>query len=178
MLRHGSRKLALTLAYAVVSTSLLAQEAPKPGPEFEVLGYYVGTWEFVGEAKEGPTGPGGPVTLTETCDLFGEGFAIVCRSEGTTPMGPSKAIGIMSYDTAKKAYTYYAADGNMPAFSATGRREGKTWHWLSEMPMGSETMRVRVTSTETSATSYTFKLESSSDGMSWTTMMEGTYTKT
>ena len=61
--------------------------------------------------------------------------------------------------------------------SATGKREGKTWHWTSEMKMGSETMKTRVTITETSPTSHSFKMEMSSDGSNWTTAMDGVSTK-
>ena len=65
----------------------------------------------------------------------------------------------------------------MPAFSAMGKREGKTWHWMSAMKMGPETMKTRVTITETSPTSYMFKLEMSTDGTNWMTAIEGKSTK-
>ena len=56
----------------------------------------------------------------------------MCESEGTNPTGPVKSFEIISYDTEKKAYTYYAVESNMPAFSAMGKHEGKSWHWMSE----------------------------------------------
>ena len=89
-------KFALALGCAAVATAALAQEMPKPGPEHERLGYFEGKWQFEGEAKEGPMGPGGEVTYTETCELFEGGFALVCESEGTSPTGPTKTFSIMS----------------------------------------------------------------------------------
>ncbi len=170
-------RFALALGCAALATATLAQEMPKPGPEHKSLGYFAGKWSFDGEAKEGAMGPGGKIAFIETCELNEGGFALVCNAEGTNPMGPTKSFSIMSYDTGQKAYTYHAVESNMPAFSATGKREGKTWHWMSEMKMGPETIKTRVTITETSPTTYTFKLEMSSDGTNWTTAMEGTSTK-
>ncbi len=170
-------KFALALGCAAVATAALAQEMPKPGPEHESLGYFQGKWQFEGEVKEGPMGPGGKTAFTETCELFEGGFALVCEAEGTNPMGSVKSFAIMSYDTEKKAYTYHAVESNMPAFSAMGKREGKTWHWTSEMKMGPETMKTRVTITETSPASYMFKLEMSTDGTNWMTAIEGKSTK-
>ena len=169
---------ALALGCTAVATAALAQEMPKPGPEHEKLGYFAGKWEFEGESKEGPMGPGGAIAFIETCELFEGGFALVCESEGTSPMGPTKTFSIMSYDTEKEAYTYHAVQNDMPAFSAIGKLEAKTWHWKTETKMGSETMYNRVTITETSPTSYTFKVEMSTDKNNWMTAVEGTSTKT
>ncbi len=171
-------RFALALGCVAVAAVALAQEMPKPGPEHESLGYFAGTWEFKGETKESPMGPGGEITFTESCELFEGGFALVCESEGTNPMGSTKSISIMSYDTEKMAYTIHLVESNMPVISAMGQREGKTWNWTSETKMGPETMKIRVTITETSPTSYTFKLEmSTDDGTNWMTSVEGTSTK-
>ena len=169
---------ALALGCTAVATAALAQEMPKPGPEHEKLGYFAGKWEFEGESKEGPMGPGGAIAFTETCELFEGDFALVCESKGTSPMGPTKTFSIMTYDTEKEAYLYHAVQNDMPAFSAMGKREDTTWHWKTESKMGSETMYTRVTITETSPTSYTFKVEMSTDKNNWMTGVEGTSTKT
>lgn len=180
MLKGRIRRLTLALGCTAVATAALAQEMPKPGPEHEKLGYFAGKWEFEGESKEGPMGPGGAIAYTETCELFEGDFAVVCESEGTSPMGPTKTFSIMTYDTEKEAYLYHAVQNGMPAFSAMGKRENKTktWHWKTETKMGSETMVTRVTITETSPTSYTFKVEMSTDKTNWMTAVEGKSTKT
>jgi len=43
--------------------------------------------------------------------------------------------------------------------------------------MGETTVRTRVTITETSPTSYSFEMETSTDGTTWTPVMEGKSTK-
>src|SRR5262245_33294027 len=64
-----------------------APPAPKPGTEQKRIGYFAGHWNFQGEAKPSPMGPGGKISATETCDWFAGGFQLVCRSKGTGPMG-------------------------------------------------------------------------------------------
>ena len=46
-----------------------AQEraAPRPGPEHQRLGYFVGNWSTEGEMKPSDMGPGGKMTSTEKC---------------------------------------------------------------------------------------------------------------
>ena len=176
--RFWARTLTLILCagFALVAT---AQEPmmPKPGPEHEALGFFAGKWTFEGEAKESPMGPAGKITFTETCEWFEGGFALVCRSEGTNPMGPTSSFAISSYDAGQKAYTYYGVEANMPPFMATGQREGKVWRYSTESEMGDMTVTTRVIITETSSTTYTFELEISTDGSTWTPVIEGTSTK-
>jgi hypothetical protein len=178
-----SRKFAAaSLVFTAVSIALLAagQEpaAPKPGPEHQAMAVFVGNWKFDGTTSASEMGPAGKVTFTESCELYEGGFAVVCRSEGTSPSGPTKSLSIMSYDPAKKAYTYYAVEKGFPPFMATGQREGKAWNWDTETKMGEKTMKTKVTVTETSATSYTLDMKASMDGgATWTPIMSGKSTK-
>ena len=74
-----------------------APQAPKPGPEQARLGYFVGKWTAEGEVKPGPMGPGGKMTSSDNCEWFEGHFSVICHSDGTTPAGPSKSIGILGY---------------------------------------------------------------------------------
>jgi hypothetical protein len=150
---------------------------PKAGPEYQRLAYFVGTWNFSGEAKAGPMGPAGPVTFKEVCELMDGGWALVCRSDGKAPTGPTRAVSIMSYDAAKNAYTYTAAESNMPAFTAIGQLAGAAWNWNTEMSMGGQTVKTRVTVTETGPSTYTFTMELAMGSGPFTTMVSGKATK-
>ena len=177
------RKLITVLTLAVCAGSALAaapQEPmmPKPGPEHEALGFFAGTWRFEGEAKESPMGPAGKVTFTETCEWFQGGFALICRAEGMNPMGPSSSIAVSSYDAEQKAYSYYGVEANMPPFMAMGQRDGKVWTYTTKSNMGDVTMTMRVVITEASPTTYRFEMDASTDGSTWTRIIEGTSTKT
>jgi len=153
------------------------QELPQPGPEHQRLGYFAGQWRFEGEMKEGPMGPGGQVTMSDRCEWFDGGFALVCHTEGQTPMGPAKGMGIMTYSPAKRAYTYYGIDSMGFSDYATGQVEGDTWTYSSESEMEGKPIRTRVTIQEASPTAYRFKFELSVDGGPWVTTVEGTETK-
>ena len=175
------KKLTTLMILFASTAAVTAQEPemPKPGPEHKAISAFAGKWSFEGKADDGPMGPGGPVTFTETCEMFEGGFALVCRSEGKDPMGPTKAISIMSYDPEKKAYTYYAVQSGYPAFTATGKNVGKAWNWETVSKMGDQTMNTAVTITLTSPTSQTFDLKMSTDGgKTWMPGMSGKSTKT
>jgi len=156
-----------------------APKMPAPGPEHQRLGYFVGKWTSEGEMKPGPMGPGGKLTSSDTCEWFEGRFAVICRSEGTTPMGASKSVGILGYSTEEKVYTYYGVDNtNMTMASVPrGTVQGATWTYADESMMGGNKVKSRVTIKEISPTSYTFTMELQGPDGKWTPMMESRNTK-
>jgi Protein of unknown function (DUF1579) len=154
-----------------------APESPKPGPEHKALSYFAGQWTSEGEMKAGPYGPGGKITSQDACEWFSGGFQLVCRSQGDGPMGPMTSMGIITYSPQEKSYTYYGIDSMGTSELAKGARTGKTWAFTSTSNVGGQTFKSRYTMVETSPTSYTFKWDTSPDGGKWSTMMEGTATK-
>jgi len=177
-----TRLLNLAVCLVLSSGLALAQapgEKPKPGPEHKKLGYFVGKWIADADMKPSPFMPGGKVTNRDTCEWFDGGFAVICRSEGKGPMGPTKALGILGYSMEEKAYTYYGLD-NSPMNMATvprGTVEGDTWVYNDESKMGGKMVKSRYTIKVTSPTSYTFKWELVGEDGAWQTMMEGKTTK-
>jgi hypothetical protein len=175
--------LAVAVSLVLSSGLALAQSAgekPKPGPEHKKLGYFVGTWTMDGETKPNPFMPGGKLASRDTCEWFEGGFAVLCRSEGKGPMGPTKGLGVLGYSMEEKAYTYYGID-NSPMAMATvprGTTQGGTWVYNDEARMGGTTVKSRYTIKETSPTSYTFKWETLGEDGAWQTVMEGKATKT
>lgn len=176
------RTVALVITITMVClTGVAAQpsQAAKPGPEHQKLGYFVGTWTSTGEMKPSPMGPGGKMNMTETCELFQGGFAVVCRTEGTSPMGPMKGLGIMGYNAEEKVYTYYGVD-NSPMNMASvpkGTIQGDTWTYNDESIMGGKKVKGRYVLKIASPTSYSFKWEMEQGPGKWTALMEGTATK-
>ena len=173
-----------TLGVVLVSFAIVGVPAeepagpPQPTAQHEEMAMWVGTWAGSGEMKPGPFGPGGPMTWTEKCDWFeGSHFHVVCRSEGSGPMGPSKGLGIMGYDPEKQVYTHYGIDTNGWVGHSAGTREGKTWTYRSEETMGGQTYHSRMTMTLESPTRLSFTWAMSEDGENWTPLMEGTTEK-
>lgn len=159
-----------------------AQEpaAPRPGPEHQRLGYFVGNWSTEGEMKPSEMGPGGKMTSTETCEWFEGKFSVVCHGQGQSPWGPGKSIGIMSYSPEAKAYTYYGVDntGMTMASVPRGTVKGDTWTYDDESMMGGKKVKTRVTIKELSPTAYTFKMETQGADGKWAPLMESKATKT
>jgi hypothetical protein len=176
------RHFAVEICLVLGSGLALAQaptEAPKPGPEHEKLGYFVGKWAGEGEVKPNPMMPSGKFTTSETCEWFEGGFSVVCRSEGKGPMGSTKGLGIMGYSTEESAYTYYGVDSGPMAMASVprGTVQGDTWTYNDEAKMGGKMVKSRFIIKETSPTSYTFKWEMLGEGGAWQTIMEGKATK-
>jgi Protein of unknown function (DUF1579) len=176
------RLSSLLAAFTVVSAAglqLAAAQAPKPGPEHARLAYFVGKWTSEGEIKPGPMGPGGKTKSRDTCEWFEGRFSVICRAEGTTPMGPTKNIGILGYSTEEKVYTYYGVDNtNMTMASVPrGTVRGDTWTYTDESVMGGQKVKSRVTLKEVSPTEYTFRMEFQGPDGKWAPVMESRNTK-
>ena len=155
-------------------------KAPKPGPEHQRLGYFVGTWTTEGEMHDSEMGPGGKFTGTDKCAWFEGGFAVVCNSEGKSPMGPSKSIGILGYSAEEKVYTYSGVDNSGMTMTTVprGKLQGDTWTYNDESMMGGKKVKSRVVIKELSPTAYTFKMEMQTPDGKWAPLMESKSTKT
>lgn len=167
------------LAAAVTLSLLLAPaaraEAPKPGPEHERLGYFVGKWKSEGTVSENPFMPTGKFTSSDSCEWFEGKFAVVCRSQGKGPSGPTRGLGIMSYSAAEKVYLYYGVENNPMAMTTVprGTVEGDTWTYVDESKMGDQTVKSRYVIKQVDKKSYTFKYEMQGPDGQWKTVVEG-----
>jgi len=172
------RVMGTSLAVVAFGGLVVAQpQAPKPGPEHNALGYFVGAWKSEGEMKPGPLGPGGKTTGTDSCEWFKGSFQVVCRGEGTGPMGPMTSLGVLAYSAGDKAYTYYGIDSMGTTELAHGQKKDNTWTYTATTTIEGKQFQSRYTIVETSPTTYTFKWETSSDKKTWSVLMEGKSTK-
>jgi Protein of unknown function (DUF1579) len=155
------------------------QQPAKPGPEHQRLAYFVGKWKAEGEVKPGPMGPGGKITSNDSCEWYQGHYSVLCRSHGTTPMGPSTSLGILGYNTEEKVYTYYAVDnsGMNMATVPKGTVQGDTWTYTDESLMGGQKVKSRVIIKELSPKSYSFRMDLQGADGKWATVMESKNTK-
>jgi hypothetical protein len=177
-----SRSLTVAAVASIVTLQVAAGQAQppaKPGPAQARLAYFVGKWKAEGEVKPGPMGPGGKITTTDDCQWFEGKFSVICRSEGTTPNGPTRSIGILGYSTEEKVYTYYGVDNSGMTMSSVpkGTIQGDTWTYTDESTMGGQKVKSRVTIKEVSPKSYTFRMEFQGPDGKWVPAMESTNTK-
>jgi hypothetical protein len=152
---------------------------PKPGPEHERLGFFVGKWTGEGEVKASPMGPGGKVTSSDDCMWFEGHFAVVCHSTGMSPSGPMKSVGVIGYSAEEKVYTYYGVDNSGMVMTTVprGNVQGDTWTFDDESMMGGNKVKSRVTIKEVSPTSQSFTMELQGPDGKWMPMMEMKSTK-
>ena len=165
--------------HGTLSAQTPAPAAAKPGPEHQRLAYFLGKWTTEGEMKPSPMGPGGKMISTDSCEWFDGQFALICRSVGKSPAGPSRSIGIMSYSSEEKVYTYYGIDNTAMTMSTVpkGKVSGDTWTYDDEAMMGGQKVKSRVTIKELSPTAYTFKMEIMGADGKWAPMIEAKSTK-
>ena len=176
-----------SLAAAAAAAALLAAPAlvaqappapPKPAPEVQKLAYFAGRWNETADMKTSPMGPGGKMTTASSCEWFPGGFYVVCRGDGTGPMGPTHGLGILGYSTESKRYTYYGIDNSgMGGGPAYGNVAGDTWTWEDESQMGGQTVKGRYTIKQVSADSYTWTWEMSMGGGPFAVVATGTDTR-
>jgi hypothetical protein len=175
------KRFALTGSLAMMlSAGLVAQapEMPKPGPEHQQLGAFVGNWTFEGEIKPGPMGPGGKMTGTDRIQWMPGNFFVERRYEGKSPMGTMQGLEILGYDTAKKVYTFNSFDSMGSKASGTLTVKGSTWTASGTGTMGGITFHDRCNlAFGTPATTLTIKCEMSADGKTWAPSFEGKATK-
>jgi uncharacterized protein DUF1579 len=179
-MRTAHRWFAAAAVALLASPTLHGQApaAPKPGPEHQKLAYFAGRWNEVGDMKPGPMGPGGKMTATSSCEWFSGGFFLVCRGDGTGPMGENHGLGILGYSTERKRYTYYSIDNSgMNGDIAYGQFTNDTWNWEGESLMGGKTVKGHYVIKVTSPDSYTWKWEMSVAGGPMALVAEGTETR-
>jgi hypothetical protein len=155
-------------------------KAPRPGPEHRRLGFFAGKWKAEGVMNENPFMPAGKVTSRDTCEWFPGRFAVVCRSKGKGPMGPTQGLGIMSYNAEEKRYLYYGVDNSPMAMTTVprGTVEGDVWTYDDESKMGGQTVKSRYVIKKLDGKSYSFKWETLGPDGQWKTISEGKSTRT
>lgn len=181
-MRNRIEWLTVCAAASLLASPLFAAEehaAPKPGPEHQRLSYFVGNWTTEGEMKPSEMGAGGKISSTDKCDWFAGRFAVVCHSDGKSPMGPTKSLGILGYSAEEKAYTYSGVDNSGMTMTTVphGTVQGDTWTYNDESMMGGAKVKSRVTIKELSPSAYTFKMDMQGADGKWATVMESKSTK-
>jgi len=173
----------ITAAFLLSAPSLAlavppADQTPKPVPEVQKLGYYVGTWEGHGETKAGPFGEAGKLSSKMICDWFAGGFQIVGQGEETGPSGKRGFLNIKSYDEAAKAYTEYSISSfGESEYTKGGSLVGDKLTYLLDQDAGGKPARLRYTEARLSPVLMTYQAEISVDGQPWTVLAQGKIAK-
>jgi hypothetical protein len=173
------RTIPFLFGILLLATAAFAQmEMPKPGPEIKKLAYFTGHWTSDGDVKPGPMGPGGKFHSEDHVEWLDGGYFTVIHGKFTGGgMGSGTSVAYLGYDAQEKVYTYDEFNSMGEATHSKGVVDGDTWVWTNDMKMGPQTMKARFTEKILSPTSYSYKFETSPDGNTWTTFMDGKETK-
>ena len=180
MKRATAAILFTTCVLASVTLAQAPQQPPKPGPEHKWMDDGVGRWIGEGEVKASPFGPAGKFTYTEDVEWAPGGFFLVMHWEWKGPEGEARGLTVMGYNSEKKMYfsrTFDFTSGHTS--SGEGPVEGDTLTLNSpEFKRDGKLMKTRYVSKRLSPTFHSFKIEYSTEGGPWSTIMEGKATKT
>ena len=153
-------------------------QAPKPGPEWQKLAYYIGSWRAEGVMLATKSFPGGKFDNVTSNESIEDGFFYLTRHQEHNPTGTHSMVGITGYDPVKKVYFryFFAEDGGVS--QETGSLEGGTWTWNGEFQTSKgETIKTRSVDTSVSPTSFKFIWQIQRAGGDWVTLQQGTATK-
>jgi hypothetical protein len=166
------KRVTVVLVFSVLlfAAAVKAQTpAPKPGPEHQALGAWIGKWQLEYDNKL--SGDKGQITMN--CDWDGDGFFVVCRDKTVQRY----RISIFGYSPEDKAYTHdrYMSTGGR-SFSKVWVR-GNTWTFVFDNDRADGKLRRRQMTAQISQNSFTFKYERSNEGEAWVITEEGKGTK-
>ena len=170
----------MVIATTVTSLAAQAPAAPKPGPEVQALGAFVGNWTFSGELKPGVMGPGGKMTGTDRIAWMPGGFFVERKFKGSIAgMGDLEGTEIYGYDAAKKTYTYAGFDSMGGSSTGTMTMKGSVWTVSGSSNTAGGSMRERCTLTFGAGnTTLDVKCSASTDdGKTYSPTFEGKATK-
>jgi hypothetical protein len=162
----------LLLAPALASAQ--GSETPKPSPEVQKLGYYIGSWKGQGETKAGPFGKAGKLSSETKCEWFEGGHQVVCRGHEMGPTGKRGFLNILSYDESAKSFTEYSVSSFGEAeYDTGGSIAGNKVTYLVD----GKSAKFRYTETRLSPDLYTYRAEASVGGKPWAAIAEGKITR-
>jgi hypothetical protein len=152
-------------------------EMPKPGAAHEKLARFVGKWTIAETMHPSPWDPkGGTADGRTEYRLACDGFFLVCdydqlRGGEVTFSGH----GVYGWDAEKKKHTMHWFDsmGMDPGAPALGDFEGDTLVFQHATRMG----HARYTYRFESRDRFTFRIESSRDGVEWLTFLDSVYSR-
>jgi hypothetical protein len=155
-----------------------AREAPKPGPEHQKLGIWVGDWQYEGQAQDSPIGPGGKFSGKGTCRWILDGFFTEWRAEEKGNLGDLVGIELAWYDAAAKNYPYQGYLSNGDVYSDVQTVSGNVWNDMRTLIHNGRQYKCKQVFTfAADGMSYTWRSEISTDGKTWAPWAEGKGTK-
>ncbi len=142
---------------------------PKPTPEVERLGAFIGEWKLQEDGADSPN--------RTICQWSPNHQCLLCDQIHPGPGGTSvKELNIFTYDRTTRGYVM---QGMRPRRTAPFTIDGQTWTYPSQHVEDGKTIHTRVLNTWPTPSQMHYTVQSSTDaGAHWTTNAEGTMVRT
>ncbi len=133
------------------------------------LGVLAGKWK-----TEGAFADGRKTSSDLECRWSAQQNYLVCEQVVKFPEGEHRQLTAYSYSNAEHVYRYttIADPGALPT-SGTVEINGTVWTYHSSFERNGKTTQIRTTNDFSVPSTETFKVETSQDGATWTTAMQG-----
>jgi hypothetical protein len=155
------RNIATVTIFLVALNTALASQAPDVSVMVqERLARMAGSWRI----EERYAGDSAIYVKTSTCELFAGGRHLVCHSEAETPIGPSKSIGILSYEPMDRTFVQYAIASVGVATLIKGTVSESAWIGTTEFAFNGQMVSARVTVNDATPGSWTYQMEAALGG--------------
>jgi hypothetical protein len=171
------RRLVVVSALAILSIrSIAAQTGSSAQLSRERLNYFEGTWSIEMHMNTGALNSRAYFT-TEHNEWVSDHSLLLSRSDHDEALSAGGLV-VMGYSAAKNVYAYHIVKSNGEAEDLKGTVDGKTWIWTSDGARpGEQVPWTRITMKEISSMLYTLRVETSLEGSTWSTVMDGTARK-
>ncbi|MEW6321885.1 MAG: DUF1579 family protein [Acidobacteriota bacterium] len=150
---------------------------PRPGDPHKRLAGFIGAWSGVETLHPSPWDPAGGTATAKVTNRWGaDGFIVVQDYEQTRGgVTNFRGHGVLWYDSGAGQYVMHWWDSMGGAGGEyRGTFEGSVLTLGAPMPQGGHSRTMWDLTTQGS---YTFKLEVSTDGLTWRPAIEGQYLK-
>jgi hypothetical protein len=167
-----------SVLFLLGTSTLMAAQPPKPGPEAGKLAVWVGAWTYEGETQAGPLGPAAKVSGRETARLVMDGFALEWTAEETGLFGGVRWGEMWVYDPVGKSYPFLGYQNDGSFWSGTVSSSGSDWKFTGTWTVKGTAYKWRQDrSFSPDGKTWTWKDEISSDGKTWVPLGRGKVTK-
>lgn len=151
---------------------------PRP-PGMQELAREVGRWLGRGRVVATPSRPAYEFTYTEDVEWLPGGSFLLMQWVHRGPQGEGRGITVMGYDGEERSYFSHTFDEAGKVNRFKGRLEGRrlVLDRVNRYERDGKVVLSRYIRETASPTRHLFRTEVSSDGRSWSTIVEGVATK-
>ena len=148
----------------VAIIAILLAPVPVHSPDRVALNDIVGTWQ---------SDTVGGTSARSVCAASPGGMAVICEQRIFSPTGARTAVNIFMVDSAANRYAYYGINQvGTPIRPAELAISDHIWIYGGN-PKGADGKYSRTVNDFSAGTWYVWRVETSADGVNWTTVRQG-----